>query len=496
MNGKTATDKILFGIKLRQLRLQKQMAAAELAEKAGLSVSYLSEIEKGKKFPKEEKMAGLAAVLGTSVEALLSRELPKQLAPLEELLRSRFLNELPLDAFGLEFSRVVEIIANAPAKVGAFISTLIELGRNYSLNENSFFYGALRAYQELNNNYMEDIERSVSRFIQKNNLSSTRELDEAGMYTLLEDHFGIKVVEGGLSPYPELDSIRALLVPARKQLLLSSGLSPLEKRFQVAKEIGFQFLEVEDRAYTASIVRASSFEQVLNHYRATYFAVAFLLERREFVQDVRQIFSLEKWAPEEFLRLADRYQASPEMLFQRLSNVLPTHFHIDQLFFLRMQRPSSRDDFSLENELHLNRQFRSHTKGPEERYCRRWMGIRALSGLDEQASPGKFPDRRAFAQRSNYFLQNETYLCLSIARSHYPGKQESRSITMGMLIDKNLSKKVKFAADPGIPDAKVGSTCERCSIADCGDRVAPPTLLHKKLRRKRIEEAVRELLKE
>jgi transcriptional regulator with XRE-family HTH domain len=496
MNGKFPTDKILFGIKLRQLRLQKEMAAAELAEKAGLSVSYLSEIEKGKKFPKEEKMAGLAAVLGTTTKALLSKELPKQLAPLEELLRSRFLNELPLDTFGVEFSRVVEIIANAPAKVGAFISTLIELGRNYSLNENSFFYGALRAFQELNNNHLEEIEKAVDQLIEEKQLSPTKELDFSQLATLLEEEFDTKVIEDGLSPYPELDSLRALWVPARKQLLLSAKLTEVEKRFQLAKELGFHYLELADRAYTASIVRATSFEQVLNHYRATYFAVAFLMERDAFIADTKAFFSLEKWDSAGFLELAEKYQATPEMLFQRFSNILPKYFNIDQLFFLRTRRQTPDGHFILENELHLNRQFRSHSKGIEEHSCRRWLALRALTDLSLQEEKGQLARLAAFAQRSEYFLQEETYLCLSIARSDYPAPGQSTSITMGMLLDKNLKRKVRFAKDPALENLSVGSTCERCPLTDCEDRAAQPTLYHRKLRRKRIEEKVSEILNE
>ncbi|MCH9024924.1 MAG: hypothetical protein IH931_06280, partial [candidate division Zixibacteria bacterium] len=53
---------------------------------------------------------------------LISLELADGLAPVGDLLKSNFLNELPLDLFGIELSKVVEIIANAPIRVGAFIS--------------------------------------------------------------------------------------------------------------------------------------------------------------------------------------------------------------------------------------------------------------------------------------------------------------------------------------------------------------------------------------
>ncbi len=55
--------KIIFGLKLRQLRHEKGYSLVELAEKAGISISYINEIEKGKKYPKAEKIMTLAKAL-------------------------------------------------------------------------------------------------------------------------------------------------------------------------------------------------------------------------------------------------------------------------------------------------------------------------------------------------------------------------------------------------------------------------------------------------
>ena len=68
------------------------------------------------------------------------------MAPVGELLQSNFLNVLPLDLFGIELSKVVEIIANAPVRVGAFISTLLELSRNYALKEENMVIYLFRKY--------------------------------------------------------------------------------------------------------------------------------------------------------------------------------------------------------------------------------------------------------------------------------------------------------------------------------------------------------------
>ena len=166
MNNKNLNQRIIFGLKVKQFRHERGLSFSDLAARTGMSISYLNEIEKGKKFPKIDKVKALAETLDTEYTELISSELTGTFAPVGELLRSNFLNELPLDLFGIELSKVVEIIANAPVRVGAFISTLVEISRNYALGEESFYHSALRAYTELHYNYFEDIERAASLFIE------------------------------------------------------------------------------------------------------------------------------------------------------------------------------------------------------------------------------------------------------------------------------------------------------------------------------------------
>ena len=52
--------RLILGLKLRRLRQARSLSLAELGKLTGLSVSYLNEIEKGRKYPKAEKIAALA----------------------------------------------------------------------------------------------------------------------------------------------------------------------------------------------------------------------------------------------------------------------------------------------------------------------------------------------------------------------------------------------------------------------------------------------------
>ena len=155
MASKTQNQKIIFGLKVRQLRTEQNLSFAQLAKQSGVSISYLNEIEKGKKYPRADKIELLAKALKIESKDLTSTELTKKLAPVGVLLQSNFLNELPLDLFGIELSKITEIITNAPIRVGAFISTLVEISSSYALLDAHFFSGAMRAYQEMRYNYFE-----------------------------------------------------------------------------------------------------------------------------------------------------------------------------------------------------------------------------------------------------------------------------------------------------------------------------------------------------
>ena len=72
----------ILGLKLKTFRHEKGFSLKDLAEETGLSVSYLSEIEKGKKYPKPEKILHLATALGVQFDELVSMKVDEALDPL------------------------------------------------------------------------------------------------------------------------------------------------------------------------------------------------------------------------------------------------------------------------------------------------------------------------------------------------------------------------------------------------------------------------------
>ncbi len=493
MSARTQYDRIIFGLKVKQLRQAMGLSFAELAEQTGMSVSYLNEIEKGKKYPKADKVDVLAKALGVSVAKLTSGELDKSLEPVSELLQSNFLNELPLDLFGIELAKVVEIIANAPARVGAFISTLLEISRNYALKEENFYFSALRSYLELHNNYFQDLEDAVDDFCEQHQVPRARPLSAGFLSHLLEEQFGYTIVEHGLDDYEELRNLRSLFLPNEKQLLLNGNLSASQRAFQFGKELGFNVLNIKERANTSSLLRANTFEEVLNHSKATYFSVALLLPREPFIADIRHFFERRQWEGEAFLAIMKKYEASPEMFYHRLTNILPHFFGLDQLFFMRFVHNPAFASYDVDRELHLSQRHHPHGNALLEHYCRRWVALSLLEDLHQMQQEGKSVDTIVRAQRSHFIGTEDEYLSLTLARPAYPSPNRNVSVTLGLLVNDELRSKVKFLDDPAIQLREVNQTCERCPLTDCQERVAPPVVVEKRNRLRKIQQTLRDL---
>jgi transcriptional regulator with XRE-family HTH domain len=66
--------KAVLGKNLKFLRFRRQFSQADLAERADISVTYLSNIERGLKFPKSETLSQLAEGLEVEVYELFKPE--------------------------------------------------------------------------------------------------------------------------------------------------------------------------------------------------------------------------------------------------------------------------------------------------------------------------------------------------------------------------------------------------------------------------------------
>ena len=488
MNWDSDYIKTVFGLKVKQQRQKKKWSLQDLANKTGLSKSYLNEIENGKKYPKHDKILQLSEILECKFDDLVSTKLDKSLSPISEVLKSDFFKEIPLELFGINRHTLINIISESPKKVTAFINTIIEISQNYNLGKERFYFGVVRSFQEMNDNHFPEIEEKAELFISENNLKKTTKLESKYLEELLISKYEYTIIYKNLSEYEEANKLRSLYFPEKKTLILNTLLDENQKVFILAKEIGYNVLDLSLRPNTYSWLDFESFEELLNNFYASYFAGCLLIPKTELIEEFTNFINLKKWNPEDFEKLVSKFTESPETFYYRLTNILSSELGIKDLFYLCFTKKKNSDTIQMLKELHLNHQQAPHAKATNEHYCRRWIAVKNIQNLKEN-------ERLTAAQISHYNDSGLSYLVISTSQKNPFGDGTNRSYCLGILLNTNTLKKIKFAKSETISTENVGVTCETCSMYDCEVRKAPPTRIEKELFNENMKKEIAKIQK-
>lgn len=488
--------RFILGLKLNQLRKQQDLSLKELAARAGIAISYLNEIEKGKKYPKPEKILALARALGVSFDDLVSLHLGEKLHPLSGVLKSGILQEIPLEVFGLTPTGLLAMMADEPQKISALFDTFVKIARRFDVKIEHLLLAAMRSHVEQSKNYFEDLEQAAEAFRNARGWERRPVPDFAQLRDHLVQHCGYTIDEHTLAGHVELHDLRAVTLQgdtARPRLLLNPQLGEWQRAFLLAREIGRRQLGHHEAVTTSPIVRVGSFDQLLNNFRASYFAGALLLDRQLLVADLRQFFAQPAWDGAALIAIKRKYQATPEMFFHRLSQIVPRFFGLEQMFFVRFDHRRGTPQVRIGKELHYQRMHASHSIGVNEHYCRRSVSLEALRLFEEQQAASGSPATVATAQRSHYYASQDEYFSIALAHPQNLDAGMNSCVTIGFLMNDAFRNTVRFWNDPALATELVGDTCERCAIADCAVRAVPANLLGRELRHARQLAALNQL---
>ena len=480
--------RLILGVKLRALRQERELGLKELARKAGLSVSYLSEIEQGKKYPKPDKIVDLSVALGVPYDDLVSLRVDKGLGAVKEVIESPLLRGFPFELFGVDAEAVVRLLAGVPDKAGALVQAVGDVSRAYDARVEHFWLAALRAYQQVHGNHFPELEAAAERLrerLQIDGVPGAARLREA-----LETEHGYRVDADTLPGHPELGSFRSVLSEGEggAVLYVNGALRDEQVAFLYARELAFLELASEDRPLASPWVRAERFEQVLDNFRASYVAGALLLPAAEVDAALAAQADAERWSPDALLDLLDRYRSTPEMLLHRLTQRVPEALGVDELYLLRFHHEVATDRVGLTKTFNLSRVPVPHGVASSEHYCRRWPALQALAALDARqrtaAGRGETDDGPVVVAQRQHFVAGTAgdseaadFFVLAIARplSLRPGVNSA--VSLGLRLTRATKRAVRFWDDPALPRLDVSLTCERCPISDCRVRAAPPSVL-------------------
>ena len=488
----------VLGLKLRSLRLEKGKPLKAIAARSGLSVSYLSEIEKGKKYPKPGKLIDLARALDVPFDSLVSLQVDEELNPVKAVFSSGLLREFPFDLFGIQPEDLFDLVTQDPARAGALLRTFLEVGRLYDVHAEHFLLAALRSYQQMHANYFEDLEDAAASYRRARGWSGRKPPAFSRLRAILEREHGYVLDEKTLPASPELKSFRSVFLDGKPPKLLINGrLMPSQKGFLLAREIGYRELRLTERATTSSWLKVESFDQVLNNFKASYFAGALLTDRDALREDLARFFARPKWNGDALLDVMRRYDATPETFFHRLTQLIPRFFGLREIFFMRFSHPVRTQSYDLTKVLNLSRVPVPHGVGAGETYCRRWPAMRLLREM-ERAGRARDPRPVVSAQRSHFLDEGAGFFVIAMARPLALSARANSCVSLGFLVDDAFRDRVRFWDDPAVARVDVSLTCERCRLSsrECRERAAPPILHDRQEQQNRKEDALRRLLEE
>ncbi len=483
----TENLKIIFGIKIKSYRTDLGLSLLKLSKKTGLAVSYLSEIESGKKYPKPDKLIRLAEALGVTYDALVSTKLNKSLDPFAALINSELIKEFPFDQFGIFASDIIGLFKNNPENAHAFLQTFLEISRIYDMSLENFLITALRTFQRQQRNYLPELEKLAAHYALQHGFNvKTATFDQ--LRKVLYEKYSYTIDETELSHHPVLKEFRSVFL-REGALAINDRLLPSQKAFILAREIGFIELGINERPRTSSWINVQSFDQLVNNFKASYFAGALLLQQDRVAKDIEKLFLQNEWNGDLFAELVDRHQATPEMLLYRMSQILPGVFGLDKIFYFRFTHSADLPSVKLTKELNMTETLVTYGLGINEHYCRRLLPLRQLKKLSLKAgtvTPG--------AQKIQFADSGASFLLLSIARPLSISKERGSAIAIGIEIDNKSESLIQFLKDPTISEEKVSETCERCPLTDCSERVVEASIIHMQNTSKTREEALQKFI--
>ena len=467
--------KLILGIKLKQFRQNKSLSIKELSERTKISHSYLNEIEKGKKYPKPEKLLTIAKALDINYDQLVSVNLDFHLDAVAGFFQSTFFDEFPFDFFEIDAAQLIESVTRSPLKFDALIKTLTKMSRGYNIGYEKLYSDVLYSYVESHQNYFPEIEKAAGQI--------QTEISEPALKKFLKNQLGIATELFSSERHPALKNTKYIYLPKYKKLLINRDLHAHQRLFYLAKEIGNQVLNMKPRFLSSPNLVHKDFNENFNDFMASYFAASLLIQQQKLINELQSFFNRKVFSKTEFFRLADTFQVNVETLFFRILTVLSNHFGISDLYMIKFEFAAGTREPRILREMRLSKK-RPYGINNMEHPCRRWLGVSILNEIDSG-------EKKLKTQISNFVGENSQYFEISVLQKQFNGRYETITFSIG--INDQSRSLIKFLDHSKINTKTVGHTCETCPIFDCKERVAAPTVLSRYRDIAEVGKAIREL---
>ena len=445
-----ATQKLYAGVKLREIRLALALTQKAFAEKLGVSLPYLNQMENNHRPVSAGVVLGLAQEFGFDVTELSTGDAERMVVDMREALADPVFADTtpPLGDLRLAAS-------NAPALARAFLSlhrayrqtherlaSLDEaLGREDSAVQPSP-WEEVRDFFHYCDNYIDPVDRAAEHFA-RSNAAQANTLDGAILHLAQRD------IDVRFNKDASLRSFDA----STGVLSLSARASAATQRFQLLHQIAL-ITQNDLLEATLDLARFHTGEAraIAKIGLANYFAGAALLPYRAFLDAAQE-------TRHDLERLADSFGASIEQIAHRLSTLQRPGAKGVPFFFVRV------DQAGTITKRHSATRLQFARFGGA---CPLWNVHQAFE------TPGRF--LRQLAETPD----GVRYLCLARDVSKPGGSFTApvRRYAIGLGCEVAHADQLVYADDLDVSNRAafepIGISCRICERRDCHQRSVPP----------------------
>lgn len=454
--------KLFLGAKLRRLRKQHQLSQAELARLAGLSPSYLNQIERDQRPMSAAVMLRVGTALGLDPRTLAGTDDEgRLLVELREALADPLFQANGIEPVSSDDLRAA--IAAAPG-LGQHLLALYrrnravrEVGAERAAEGNDSFggqgpYEEVRDYFHRMDNYFDGLERAAEDLHSRQGFRIGEMADSLTGY--LRDKHGVRV---RIDPQ-EGSTIRSLrrFDPVTRVLTLSETLQRQSMAFQIAYQIALlDHSPAIDELIAQAGFTAPGAHPICRVGLANHFAGALLMPYREFLNSAEAC-----WYDIE--QLQRRFDVSFEQAAHRLSTLRRPGALGVPFYFARVDKAGN---------------ISKRQSAPRFHFAR-FGGACPLWNVHEAfAAPGQMLVQLA------RMPDGTTYLCMAHTVSKGGGGYMAprQEFAVGIGCEVSYAHRLVYSAglDLTRPDAAtpIGPGCRVCERQNCHQRAFPPLSL-------------------
>ena len=451
-------SEVRLGAKVRAMRRRQKLTQVELADRLGISPSYLNLIEHNRRALTAPLLIKLASLFDLDLKTFAADDDERLVSDLMEVFADTLFQDHHLTA-----AEVRELIAHVPA-AGRAVLTLYgawrqsrETARDLAarVEEGGVLHGvdALHLPSEevsdvlqRHGNHFAELETAADALRRDAGLSSDALV--AGLTAHLKDALGVAV---SVEPEDKMGGALRRFSPRQGKLRLSAGLSPRSRAFQLAHMSGLltQAATIE-RLEADARLTSDEARTLCRVALANYFAGAVLMPYDEFLAAARA----ERY---DIALLSHRFDVSFEQVCHRLTTLhrpgaLGVPFH-----FLRVDIAGNLSKRFSASGIHFARFAGA---------CPRWNVHAAFM------TPG------AIRTQVSTMPDGTTFFCIARTVEHgrpgYRGVRTVHAVGLGCRVDQASALVYADGLDLKASGVPVGITCRMCERMDCEQRAVPP----------------------